>query len=222
MFYYYGRKKQLASWYPEPEGDTIIEPFAGSAAYSLHGERWKKNVTLVELNPRVCEIWKWLIEDATESSVMAMPDLQVGEKTTELIHFLHTVSNAAFNMRTLTVSKFLADNWNRNKRYIAKNVHKVKHWKLICGDYSEAPDVDATWFIDPPYSGEHYAWGYECGESIDYGGLGSWVRVRKGQIIACERDGADWLPFESLARQSSRKGKTFTEVVYLRPTLSNA
>ena len=36
MFYYYGRKKQIAKYYPEPKYDTIVEPFAGSAAYSLY------------------------------------------------------------------------------------------------------------------------------------------------------------------------------------------
>ena len=44
MFYYYGRKKQIAKYYPKPNFNTIIEPFAGSAAYSLHNDNWKKNM----------------------------------------------------------------------------------------------------------------------------------------------------------------------------------
>ena len=44
MFYYYGRKKQIAKCYPKPNFNTIIEPFAGSAAYSLHNDNWKKNM----------------------------------------------------------------------------------------------------------------------------------------------------------------------------------
>ena len=32
----YGRKKQIVKCYPDPNFDSIIEPFAGSAAYSLH------------------------------------------------------------------------------------------------------------------------------------------------------------------------------------------
>jgi len=35
MFYYYGRKKQIAKHYPFPNFKAIVEPFAGSAAYSL-------------------------------------------------------------------------------------------------------------------------------------------------------------------------------------------
>ena len=52
VFYYYGRKKQIVSYYPSPNFDTIIEPFAGSAAYSLNGYNWKKNVILVEKDER--------------------------------------------------------------------------------------------------------------------------------------------------------------------------
>ena len=40
MFYYLGRKKRVAGKYPDPAFPTIVEPFAGSAAYSLHGDRW--------------------------------------------------------------------------------------------------------------------------------------------------------------------------------------
>ena len=53
MFYYYGRKKQMAKHYPSPNYDTIIEPFAGSAAYSLFGDNWQKNVILIEKDKQV-------------------------------------------------------------------------------------------------------------------------------------------------------------------------
>lgn len=216
MFYYFGRKKQMAGRYPQPKHDTIIEPFAGSAAYSLHGENWRRNVILYEKSERLAKIWEWLISEANEDLVMAMPDLVVGETTTQLIHFLHTCSNAAFNMRTLTVSQFLADNWNRNKRYIAKNVHKVKGWQVHCCDYSLAPDVRATWFVDPPYSGRLYADPYEWGSKfIDYAALGTWVQSRKGQAICCEMEGADWIPLRALVTQSCKSGKTFDEMVYI-------
>lgn len=34
IFGYYGSKSKIAQHYPSPWFDTIIEPFAGSAAYS--------------------------------------------------------------------------------------------------------------------------------------------------------------------------------------------
>ena len=70
MFYYYGRKKQIAKHYPEPSYDTIVEPFAGSAAYSLYGNHWKRRVILVEKDDRVSQIWKWLIEEATPPAMV--------------------------------------------------------------------------------------------------------------------------------------------------------
>jgi hypothetical protein len=38
IFYHYGRKKQIAKYYPFPNCAAIIEPFAGAAAYSLYGD----------------------------------------------------------------------------------------------------------------------------------------------------------------------------------------
>jgi len=46
MFSYYGSKSKLAQHYPTPKYDTIVEPFAGAAGYSLYGDNWKKNVLL--------------------------------------------------------------------------------------------------------------------------------------------------------------------------------
>ena len=58
MFYYYGRKKQIAKHYPTPAYGTIIEPFAGAASYALHEGNWKSDVILIEKDERVAGIWK--------------------------------------------------------------------------------------------------------------------------------------------------------------------
>lgn len=47
MWTYYGTKKRIAKNYPAPIYDTIIEPFAGAAQYSLYGDNWKKKVILL-------------------------------------------------------------------------------------------------------------------------------------------------------------------------------
>ena len=47
MFYYYGRKQKIFGKYPKPQFDTIIEPFAGSAAYSMN--YYKNNFVLLVL-----------------------------------------------------------------------------------------------------------------------------------------------------------------------------
>lgn len=53
MFYYYGRKKQIAKYYPSPNYSVIVEPFAGSAAYSLYENNWKKDVILIEKDEKL-------------------------------------------------------------------------------------------------------------------------------------------------------------------------
>lgn len=35
MFSYYGSKSKIVNYYPPPKENIIIEPFAGSARYSL-------------------------------------------------------------------------------------------------------------------------------------------------------------------------------------------
>ena len=62
------------------------------------------------------------------------------------------------------------------------------------GSYHEAPDVRATWFVDPPYvgAGTHY----RCSsKAIDFDHLGAWCVDRRGQVLVCENEGATWLPF---------------------------
>lgn len=80
MFYYYGRKKQIAKYYPAPKCDTIIEPFAGAAAYSLYKDNWRKRVILVEKDKKVADIWDWLINNASSEEISGLPVLKVGEK----------------------------------------------------------------------------------------------------------------------------------------------
>ena len=66
---------------------------------------------------------------------------------------------------------------------------------MIEGGYDLAPDVEATWFIDPPYNnavGRYYIHGPEA---LDYESLGRWCQSRRGQVMVCENDGAEWLPF---------------------------
>ena len=53
MFSYYGSKWRVAPRYSPPVEDTIVEPFAGSATYSLLYPG--KKVLLNDLNPRVAE-----------------------------------------------------------------------------------------------------------------------------------------------------------------------
>lgn len=219
MFYYYGRKKQLSRRYPEPEYPHIIEPFAGAAAYSFYGDRWQNEVTLVEKDERVVEIWNWLIQTATPESIMAMPILNPGEKSSEFLHIIHAATKQAFAYKTIKVTPVLARNWEISRRNLAKNIHKIRHWRVIQADYTTAPDIEATWFVDPPYQGPA-GQGYRFGsDQIDYSQLAEWIMSRKGQVIACEGGGANYLPFEPLVDHAGVAGKINKEVIYHRSSL---
>jgi 16S rRNA G966 N2-methylase RsmD len=221
MFYYYGRKKRLAGLYPHPAHQVVIEPFAGSAAYSLFGSRWTHKVILIEKDPQVAALWRWLIDEATEADIRAFPDPVEGGITTDFLHILHMASKRWFTYNKVTATPFLMDAWRASKTYMAANVYKVKHWQIIEGDYTEAPDIEATWFIDPPYQGEPGT-GYRHGSDlIDYESLARWVEARKGAVIACEGVGATWMPFERLCTVFAHAGKEHEELVYLRGLTTN-
>ena len=81
------------------------------------------------------------------------------------------------------------------RQRIARQVAAIRHWKIVEADYGAAPDLDATWFVDPPYekAGKHYRVGHKV---INYSALGLWCYGRRGQVIACENVGASWLPFQ--------------------------
>jgi hypothetical protein len=104
-------------------------------------------------------------------------------------------------------------NWGpRAKERIASQLPKLAGWSVTNAGYHAAPDVEATWFIDPPYGdkGKFYRVPF-----ADYDTLGEWAQTRRGRVIVCEGPGATWLPFEPLGNFKSTKGRA-TEVVYLR------
>jgi site-specific DNA-adenine methylase len=221
MFYYYGRKKQIAKYYPSPNFDKIIEPFAGSAAYSLYGEHWRKEVVLIEKDEQVAEIWEWLINEVTPSKIISLPNLDVGEKSSEFLHIIHAATKMAFHYKTIKVTPVLARNWEISKRYIAENIYKIKHWKIINGDYTVAPEIEATWFVDPPYK-EDAGNGYRYGSKlIDYKKLAEWAKDRKGEVIFCEGHCGDYLPFMPLLELKGVAGKSSKEVIYYQSDRSN-
>ena len=70
FFSYYGGKWRGAKYYGPPRRDPVIEPFAGSAAYSTYYEA--PNVRLYDISETVCEVWDWLI-NCSEEDVRRMP-----------------------------------------------------------------------------------------------------------------------------------------------------
>lgn len=225
-FPYFGRKTRIAGLYPRPTHDTIIEPFAGSAGYALHTDHWLRRVVLIEKHPDIAELWRWLInESTTREQILELPDMHKGEDLTELgfgpigspTRTLASLSSPSSNFRKTKVSEWMQKGWPQVRADLAANLHKVKHWELIEGDYREAPTLEATWFVDPPY--QKISHGYDSDRTdIDFRALGEWCLSRPGQLIVCEESGADWLPFEPLSAKRTLNNTDTLEVVYTNTT----
>jgi len=96
---------------------------------------------------------------------------------------------------------------------MSKDIEKIRHWDIRLGDYREVENMEATWFIDPPYQfgGEHYPM---SNKDIDFEILGEWCKSRKGEVIVCENTKTGWMNFEPIANLKGSKHKT-VEAVYL-------
>jgi len=227
----YGGKYRASKLYPSPQYETIIEPFAGGAGYSCR--YWYKRIVLIEKDPIIAGVWRYLLSTSSRD-ILALPDVKAGQSVDTLAvcadakYLIGFWLNAGVARPRKTPSAWMRAGthpgcfWGHSVRErIARQLESVRHWKIIYGDYQEAPDACATWFIDPPYqnAGRHYRM-----HKIDYTQLGMWCKTRRGQSIVCENEGADWLPFQYLAKVHSTSnaagGKYSTEAVWIQNDLS--
>ena len=225
MFSYYGGKSKIAHLYPPPECDTIIEPFAGGAGYSLlYPER---QVILVEKNPAIAAVWRYLLETSLETVLRDVPpDVRRGTRVSTLLApgspggLAALLASAAsvgeagsYCYADRAVTAFGEKSWPRLRERLKHFHPRIQHWKLIEGDYAEAPDVEATWFVDPPYQGR-LGDRYFC-KNVDYKALAQWVQGRKGQVVVCENEGATWMKFKPVKAVRNLKNRS-VEVAWCR------
>lgn len=222
----FGSKVSNAHRYPEPQYDRIIEPFAGGAGYSLLHHT--KDVVLCDIRPDVVNTWRYLIDTPPED-ILALPLIEPGQLVSELdcsdegkLLISWCCNQTAKPAKRLSswgayhLSKGAACYWSPARREQAAEIAaKVKHWTVVqcSAKHAMRTALDSftfmTWFIDPPYIACPKQYGTE---PLDYGALGAYCRQLLGQVIVCERAGADWLPFKPLyesltsARGSLGKG----------------
>lgn len=213
MWSYYGAKTNIVDHYPTPKFDKIIEPFAGTARYAL--KYFERDVLLVDKYDVIVKIWKWL-QQCSPSDIIGLPRFKTGENINDheyncieeryLVGFL---VGFGFPTPRHTASPRLRNRpnaMNYTIKKIASQLFKIKHWKIIQGDYSDIANEPATWFIDPPY--QHGGHKYRHGNNkIDFGHLASWARERKGQTIVCENTKATWMDFKPMITQNVLTGK---------------
>jgi site-specific DNA-adenine methylase len=211
MFKYMGGKWRVAKHYPRPRYGTVVEPFAGSAGYSSYWVDSIDKAILNDLDPKLASIWRWLIR-AEREEILELPLLAVGEAIPDWV----TGARREFLARRSMSSAKPWYKWTALgyftqavKARVADDLAKIRTWESHNLDYKELPDIEATWFIDPPYVGRLGGM-YEFGNKwFDYSALADWCMSRRGQVIVCENEGADWLPFRQLAtvRGCVRSGK---------------
>lgn len=223
FFTFFGGKWRLALNYRPPKHDLIIEPFAGSAGYSVTYHRHK--VILIERDPVIASVWRYLIS-ATKKDIQNLPSLNMGESVDSLdicdpakllIGFWCGIGRPSPG-RTMTkrLGKVQPSTyWYHDKirQRIANQVEHIKHWEIIEGDFSGIDNFDATWFIDPPYSkaGRHYRFTLDGSRE----NLAEFCISRRGQIIVCEGGSAEWLPFDVLINgHQSNNGRLTVECVF--------
>jgi hypothetical protein len=155
LFKHFGSKWASSKHYPAPlPGLPLFEPFAGGAGYSLRHHQ--HDVTIWENNPRLQELWCWIIYSATSQDVLDIP-LDVPEGT---------------DIRTLGLSwgqQLLLKHWQRTNNVgecwtispwgnkpgqftantrarVAEEIHGVKHWKFAQIEWAQA----GTYHCDSP------------------------------------------------------------------------
>ena len=231
FFSFYGGKwRDALKHYPCPVFDTIREPFAGSAGYSLRFP--DRRVELSDVDPVIVGVWDYLIK-ASEIDLRALPDvpidgtvdeLEVCQEARWLIGFW--LNKGASSPRK-SPSSWMRSGvrpgsfWGpRVRETIASQVRHIRHWTVRECGYEVLDGATCTWFVDPPYeaAGAHYVHG---SRGIDYGKLGLWCRSRIGQVIVCENATASWLPFRGIgSRKTTRTNRRSDEAVWIGGVLT--
>jgi hypothetical protein len=189
---WFGSKWLSSKTLPKPLHDTIVEPFAGGAGYSLrHAE---KQVILCESDPHLFTLWLWLIGKATEADIREIP-LNVPEGTD--IRTLGLSQGQQLLLKTWQRTNNVGSCWTTSKwghlpgqftantrARVASEFHLIKHWKVQPDGMALLRELDqeATWFLDPPYE-----FNYQYRQpAISYQELGELSLAKKGQVIVCE------------------------------------
>lgn len=216
FFTFYGGKWRAAPRYPAPSRSLIVEPFAGAAGYAVR--HYERDVILVEKDAEIAALWRYLIA-ATREEIEALPLIGMNQSVGELgvCPAARTLIGFWLNKGTASACK-TPGAWMREglrpksfwgpeiRSRIASQVGRISHWSIIEGGFESAPDVEATWFIDPPYANAGKLYRHNS-KSIDFRALAEWSKSRRGQVMVCENDGADWLPFDPFIEIKSTEGK---------------
>lgn len=130
MFFYFGRKARTAKSYPAPEYPLVIEPFAGSMAYSL---KWRPRQAIgIERDAVIHDLWHRLV-GMTEQEIRDFPAPVLGERTYDrwVIQCSASSANAECNYRK--VNGFIIGHFEHQRAAALANIDYVKRSVLYSG-----------------------------------------------------------------------------------------
>ena len=228
FFPFYGSKWRTASLYGDPRGSTVVEPFAGSAGFSVFWEC--DDVWLFDIDPVIVGVWDYLIK-ATKFDFANLPLLSPGQSITDfnisqeakwLIGFW---LNRGSSTPKLTLTEFSARSdkgqmvWGQKaKNRLMEQAGRIKTWRVSQSSYVNIDSCQfgqsCYWFVDPPYveKGRYYKHRIAA---CDYSGLADWCKHLPGYGCVCENTGAGWLPFENLSNAKSMRGRSLESVYWI-------
>lgn len=215
FFSYYGSRWNIAKRYPAPPSQTVVEPFAGSAGYSVYYS--PRKAMLYDLSEDIIAIWQWLI-DADPDDVLNLPDPDTEEDLRHLdkgprnLIFMCACKGRAEVPTTLSPWYFKYRNepdckvWGQAFRQrIANQLPNIRDWTADVRSWEQVPiRSDAHYHVDPPFSigaGRRYQH-----HTIDYEALGAWCRTIPS-VQVCGRDDETWLNFDSIGGGNTTRGK---------------
>lgn len=214
MFSYYGAKTKIVKHYPHPEYGKIVEPFAGSARYSLR--HYELDIELYETYIKPFKIWEYLIQ-ASRRDILSLPNLKVGDD----IRLFTQLSDAERWLIGYQLGRGAARpscivnercRWNVEKHRIAADVEKIKHWKIYNTDGMAHDWNNATYFVDPPYMVQKH--GYNHGK-VDYNVIAQKINDGNAHFIVCGNADDTWLNFKPLVEMHGTN-KTHLEMIYVK------
>lgn len=215
MWGYYGAKTTIVNYYPKPIYKSIIEPFAGTARYSL--KYFDNDILLMDKYDVIIKIWQGL-QQASEKDVLGINRILVHHKRADEYEFDSEWEKLLFQFLikkaperpSLKVTDRVSVHRPNYLKYslerIAKGLFKIRHWKIVKDTYENTPyQLNTTYFIDTPYQ-----FGGECypcsSRHLNFPIVGSWCRSLPGQVIVCENMKANWLPFVPLKEMKGSLG----------------
>ncbi len=219
LFKWFGSKWLSSRLLPEPQHNLIVEPYAGSAGYSLR--HFTNRVIVWDDDCNLQTLWRFLVK-ASHFEILDIPidipegtDIRsLGLSTGQAMLLKHWQrTNNVGNTWTTSPWGHLPGQWTRNTRArIAAEVSAISHWEVKPIPWTL---IDCTYFIDPPYE-YNYRYAFKR-EGFSHSELAKRVMAIEypAQIIVCEaicpktRRTPSYLPFEFFGdRITSRRKKS--------------